>query len=75
MSSPKSNYLMLRGLSGGVLPGKLLRVSHEDVLDDLENQTRRMLAYSAGHSRKRAHNFKLKFGVTKTDLRGGRGKD
>ncbi len=28
-----------------VLPGKVLRVSHEDVLDDLEGQTRRMLDY------------------------------
>ena len=75
MSSPKSNYLVLQGLSGRVLPGKVLRVRHEDVLDDLEDQTRRMLAYSARHSRKRARDFKLKFGVTKTDLRGGRGKD
>lgn len=28
-----------------VLPGKVLRVSHEDVLDDLEGQTRRMLDF------------------------------
>ena len=28
-----------------VLPGKILRVQHEDVLDDLEGQTRRMLDY------------------------------
>ncbi len=28
-----------------VLPGKVLRVQHEDVLDDLEGQTRRMLEY------------------------------
>jgi len=28
-----------------VLPGKVLRVQHEDVIDDLEGQVRRMLAY------------------------------
>ncbi len=28
-----------------VLPGKVLHVQHEDVLDDLEGQTRRMLDY------------------------------
>jgi hypothetical protein len=28
-----------------VLPGSVLRVQHEDVLDDLEGQVRRMLAY------------------------------
>ncbi len=28
-----------------VLPGKILRVEHEDVLDDLEGQTRRMLDF------------------------------
>ncbi|KWV90928.1 tetratricopeptide repeat-containing sulfotransferase family protein [Erythrobacter sp. YT30] len=28
-----------------VLPGKILRVQHEDVLDDLEGQTRRMLDF------------------------------
>lgn len=28
-----------------VLPGKVLRVQHEDVLDDLEGQTRRMLEF------------------------------
>ena len=28
-----------------VLPGKVLRVQHEDVLDDVEGQTRRMLDY------------------------------
>ena len=28
-----------------VLPGKILRVQHEDVLDDLETQVNRMLTY------------------------------
>ena len=28
-----------------VLPGKILRVQHEDVIDDLEGQVRRMLDY------------------------------
>jgi hypothetical protein len=28
-----------------VLPGKILHVQHEDVLDDLEGQVRRMLDY------------------------------
>ena len=28
-----------------VLPGKVLRVQHEDVLDDLEGQTRRVLEF------------------------------
>ncbi|MEP1604782.1 MAG: sulfotransferase, partial [Marinomonas sp.] len=38
-----SDYVDLMDHWDSVLPGKVLRVSHEDVLDDLEEQTRRML--------------------------------
>ncbi len=38
-----SDYVDLMDHWGTVLPGKVLRVQHEDVLDDLEGQTRRML--------------------------------
>ena len=37
------NYTRLMDHWDKVLPGKVLRVQHEDVLDDLERQTRRML--------------------------------
>ncbi|MEL6877376.1 MAG: sulfotransferase [Pseudomonadota bacterium] len=40
-----SDYVELMGHWERVLPGKVLRVQHEDVLDDLEGQTRRMLDY------------------------------
>jgi len=40
-----SDYVELMDHWDRVLPGKVLRVSHEDVLDDLEGQTRRMLDY------------------------------
>ena len=40
-----SDYVQLMDHWDEVLPGKVLRVSHEDVLDDLEGQTRRMLDY------------------------------
>ncbi|MBY6218433.1 tetratricopeptide repeat-containing sulfotransferase family protein [Qipengyuania aquimaris] len=40
-----SDYVALMDHWDRVLPGKVLRVSHEDVLDDLEGQTRRMLEY------------------------------
>ncbi|MEP5938544.1 MAG: sulfotransferase [Erythrobacter sp.] len=40
-----SDYVDLMDHWDAVLPGKILRVSHEDVLDDLEGQTRRMLEY------------------------------
>ncbi|MEE4210904.1 MAG: sulfotransferase, partial [Parvularcula sp.] len=38
-----SDYVDLMEHWDDVLPGKVLRVQHEDVLDDLEGQTRRML--------------------------------
>ncbi|KEO92892.1 hypothetical protein EH32_13960 [Erythrobacter litoralis] len=38
-----ADYVALMDHWDAVLPGKVLRVSHEDVLDDLEGQTRRML--------------------------------
>ena len=40
-----SDYVDLMAHWDKVLPGKVLRVQHEDVLDDLEGQTRRMLDY------------------------------
>ncbi|WP_379553891.1 tetratricopeptide repeat-containing sulfotransferase family protein [Qipengyuania sp. DGS5-3] len=40
-----ADYVDLMDHWDAVLPGKVLRVSHEDVLDDLEGQTRRMLDY------------------------------
>ena len=40
-----SDYVGLMEHWDNVLPGKVLRVQHEDVLDDLEGQTRRMLDY------------------------------
>ena len=39
------DYVDLMAHWDAVLPGKVLRVQHEDVLDDLEGQTRRMLDY------------------------------
>ncbi len=38
-------YVELMAHWDAVLPGKVLRVQHEDVLDDLEGQVRRMLAF------------------------------
>ncbi|MFW5633510.1 MAG: tetratricopeptide repeat-containing sulfotransferase family protein [Erythrobacter sp.] len=38
-----ADYVALMDHWDEVLPGKVLRVRHEDVLDDLEGQTRRML--------------------------------
>ncbi|MDG5747604.1 sulfotransferase [Qipengyuania sp. XHP0207] len=40
-----SDYVALMDHWDAVLPGKVLRVQHEDVLDDLEGQVRRMLDY------------------------------
>ena len=40
-----ADYVDLMDHWDRVLPGKVLRVQHEDVLDDLEGQTRRMLDY------------------------------
>ena len=40
-----SDYVALMDHWHSVLPGKVLRVQHEDVLDDLEGQVRRMLDY------------------------------
>ncbi|MEQ8412275.1 MAG: sulfotransferase [Erythrobacter sp.] len=40
-----ADYVKLMEHWDEVLPGKVLRVHHEDVLDDLEGQTRRMLDY------------------------------
>lgn len=40
-----ADYVDLMDHWDTVLPGKVLRVRHEDVLDDLEGQTRRMLDY------------------------------
>ena len=40
-----SDYVALMDHWDRVLPGKVLRVNHENVLDDLEGQTRRMLDY------------------------------
>ena len=40
-----TDYVELMDHWDAVLPGKVLRVQHEDVLDDLEGQTRRMLDY------------------------------
>jgi len=42
-----SDYVELMDHWDRVLPGKILRVQHEDVLDDLEGQTRRMLDFLA----------------------------
>lgn len=39
------DYVELMDHWDSVLPGAILRVDHEDVLDDLEGQTRRMLDY------------------------------
>ena len=39
------DYVDLMDHWDAVLPGKVLRVTHEDVLDDLEGQVRRMLDY------------------------------
>lgn len=40
-----SDYVTLMDHWDDVLPGKVLRVNHEDVLDDLEGQIRRILDY------------------------------
>lgn len=40
-----SDYVTLMDHWDRVLPGKILRVQHEDVLDDLDGQVRRMLDY------------------------------
>ncbi len=40
-----SDYVALMDHWDRVLPGKVLRVQHEDVLDDVEGQTRRMLEF------------------------------
>lgn len=40
-----ADYVDLMDHWDEVLPGKVLRVQHEDVLDDIEGQTRRMLDY------------------------------
>lgn len=40
-----ADYVDLMQHWDDVLPGKVLRVQHEDVLDDLEGQTRRMLDF------------------------------
>lgn len=40
-----ADYVELMDHWDTVLPGKVLRVLHEDVLDDLEGQTRRMLEF------------------------------
>jgi tetratricopeptide (TPR) repeat protein len=40
-----ADYVELMDHWDSVLPGKVLRVQHEDVLDDLEGQTRRMLDF------------------------------
>lgn len=40
-----ADYVALMDHWDAVLPGKVLRVQHEDVLDDLEGQTRRMLDF------------------------------
>ncbi len=40
-----ADYVDLMDHWDAVLPGKVLRVQHEDVLDDLEGQTRRMLGF------------------------------
>lgn len=40
-----ADYVDLMDHWDAVLPGKVLRVQHEDVLDDLEGQTRRMLEF------------------------------
>ncbi|WP_296719872.1 tetratricopeptide repeat-containing sulfotransferase family protein [Erythrobacter sp.] len=40
-----ADYVTLMNHWDTVLPGKVLRVQHEDVLDDLEGQTRRMLDF------------------------------
>lgn len=40
-----SDYVRLMDHWDMVLPGQILRVQHEDVLDDLEGQVRRMLDY------------------------------
>jgi tetratricopeptide (TPR) repeat protein len=40
-----ADYVRLMDHWDAVLPGKVLRVRHEDVLDDLEGQTRRMLDF------------------------------
>ena len=40
-----SDYVRLMDHWDSVLPGAILRIQHEDVLDDLEGQVRRMLDY------------------------------
>lgn len=40
-----ADYVELMDHWDAVLPGKVLRVQHEDVLDDLDGQTRRMLDF------------------------------
>ena len=40
-----ADYVALMNHWQSVLPGKILRVQHEDVLDDLETQVNRMLTY------------------------------
>lgn len=44
-----ADYVELMDHWDEVLPGKVLRVQHEDVLDDLEGQTRRMLDFLELH--------------------------
>lgn len=39
------DYVRLMDHWGAVLPGRVLKVQHEDLFDDLEGQVRRMLAY------------------------------
>ena len=40
-----NNYIKLMNHWDNVLPGKILRVNNEDVIDDLEGQVRRILAF------------------------------
>ncbi|MEM6828427.1 MAG: sulfotransferase, partial [Pseudomonadota bacterium] len=40
-----ADYVQLMDHWDAVLPGQILRVQHEDVLDDQEGQTRRMLDF------------------------------
>ncbi len=40
-----SDYIRLMDHWDNVLPGQILRVQHEDILDDLEGQVRHMLAF------------------------------
>lgn len=40
-----TDYVKLMGHWENILPGKVLKIQHEDVLDDLENETRKMLDF------------------------------